>query len=103
MQKFSFVYLEIIWKHFRAFNLHFLTIVVNIFGLLFGLIQRNTINFHPYKGVYNGPFFLPYFRELLSTNNLKKTKINQQIKSQSEIAEGTQILFNTFTEKSKGW
>lgn len=97
--QFPFVSLAVIWQHFSPFNFHFLTIVVNVFGLLFGLIQRNAINFHPYQGVYNGPIFLLYFRELLSTNNLKRdeNRKNQQIKSQNKLAEGTQILYLTNT------
>lgn len=48
-----------------------LTIVLDVFGLLVGLVERYTIDLHPYQRVYDGPLFFAYFRELLATYYLK--------------------------------
>lgn len=49
----------------------FLTIVLDITGLLFGLVLRYAIYLHPHKRVYNGALFVVYFGELLATDYLK--------------------------------
>lgn len=43
-------------------HLFTLTIVLNVFGLLLGLVERYTIDLHSYQRVYNGPLFFAYFR-----------------------------------------